>query len=137
MCESFNPGITVRRPLSITRVAGPRKRRISSSGPVAMTFPPPMAIASTNEGIPFVAILALCNISSADTAVSLSAFPKWIEKGGRHSALDSLLVSCSRSGNRVLGKFCGRRTVHHGVRVLDADAIRPVMVFHDVHHCIV
>jgi len=63
-----------RRWPSITRVAGPRRRRISSFPPVAVTFPAEIAIASTNEGTPFVAILALCKMISADTRISFFAF---------------------------------------------------------------
>src|SRR6266478_2838047 len=137
MCESLRPEMMVRRPPSITRVCGPRRRRISSSLPTAVILPAVMAIASTNEGTPFVAILALCNMSSADTAVSVSSFFKWIEKGGGGSALRVLLVSCNGNGNRVLGEFCGRRAVYHGVRVLDADSVGSVVVLHDVHHGIV
>src|SRR6202795_2627348 len=134
MCESLRPGMTVLRRPSITRVCGPRRRRISSSLPTAAIFPVVMAIASTNEGTPFVAILALCKMSSEDTAVSVSGFSKWIEKGGGGSALQSLLVGCSCSGNCVLGKFRGRRAMHHRVCVLDAYPVRSVVVLHDVHH---
>src|ERR1700731_4774168 len=137
MCESFRPGMTVRRRPSITRVCGPRRRRISSSLPTAAIFPAVMAIASTNEGTPFVAILALCNMSSADTVISLADFPNGFEKGGGDSALRVLLVSCNGNGNCVLGKLRGWSTVHHRVHVLDADAVRSVVALHDVHHCIV
>src|SRR5712691_74339 len=137
MCESLRPGMTVLRRPSITRVCGPRRRRISSSLPTAAIFPAVMAIASANEGTPFVAILALCNMSSADTAVSFSSFSKWIEKGGGGSARRVLFVNCDCSGNRVLRKLRGRSTVHHRVRVLDADPVCSVVVLHDVHHCIV
>src|SRR6266851_6532719 len=137
MCESLRPGMMVRRRPSRTRVCGPRRRRTSSSLPTAAILPAVMAMASTNEGTPFVAILALCNMSSADTAVSVSSFSKWIEKGGGGSARRFLLVNCDCSGNRVLGKFCGRRAVHHGVCVLDADPVGSVVVLHDVHHGIV
>src|SRR5277367_4906531 len=65
MCESLRPGITVRRFASITVVAGPRRRKMSRSLPVAVIFPPVIARASTNDGRLFVAILALCNIVSA------------------------------------------------------------------------
>src|SRR5882757_3220796 len=136
MCESLRPGMTVRRRPSITLVCGPRRRRISSSLPTAPIFPAVMAMASTNDGNPFVAILALCNMRSADTAVSVRVL-QWVEKGGGHSALRVLLVSCNGNGNRVLGKFRGWRAVHHGVCVLDAYPVCPVMVLHDVHHGIV
>src|SRR5712664_3895658 len=137
MCESLRPGMTVRWHPSITCVCGPRRHRISSSLPTAAIFPAVMAIASANEGTPFVAILALCNMSSADTAVSVSNFSKWIEKGGGGSARRVLLVNSNCRGNRVLGKFRGRRTVHHRVHVLDADPVCSVMVLHDIHHGIV
>src|SRR6266853_2030667 len=137
MCESLRPGMTVRRRPSITRVCGPRRRKISSSLPTAAIVPAVMAIASTNEGTPFVAILALCNMISADTEVSVSSFSKWIEKGGGGSARRVLLVNCDCSGNRVLREFRGRRAVHHRVHVLDADPVGSIVVLHDVHHCIV
>src|SRR6266481_588212 len=137
MCESLRPGMTVRRRPSITRVCEPRRRRISSSLPTAAILPAVMAMASTNEGAPFVAILALCNMSSADTAVSVSNFSKWFEKGGGSSARRVLLVDCNCSGNRVLREFRGRRAVHHRVHVLDADPVGSVVVLHDVHHRIV
>src|SRR5713226_2884243 len=137
MCESLRPGMMVRRRPSITRVCGPRRCRISSSLPTAAILPAVMAIASTNEGTPFVAILALCNMSSADTAVSVSSFSKWIEKGGGNSARRFLLVNCNGSGNRVLGKFRGRRAVHHRVHVLDADPVSSVVVLHDIHNGVI
>src|SRR5882724_12745129 len=137
MWESLRPGMTVRRRPSITCVCGPRRPRISSSLPTAAIFPAVMAIASTNDGAPFVAILALCTMSSADTAVSVSSFSKWIEKGGGGSALQVLLVGCNGSGNRVLREFRSWRAVHHGVCVLDADPISSVMVLYNVHHRIV
>src|SRR6266849_4555084 len=133
MCESLRPGMTVRRRPSITRVCGPRRRRISSPLPTAAILPAVMAIASTNEGTPFVAILALCNMSSADTAVSVSGFSKWIEKGGGGSARRVLLVNCNCDGNRVFGKFRGRSAVHHRVGVFHADSVSAVVGFHDIH----
>src|SRR6266481_9018110 len=136
MCESLRPGTTVRRCPSITRVCGPRRRRISSLLPTATIFPAVMAMASSNDGNPFVAILALCNMRSADTAVSVRVL-EWVEKGGGHSALRVLLVSCSQRGNRVLGKFRGRRTVHHGVCVLDAYPVCSVVALYDVHYGVV
>src|SRR6266403_1548434 len=137
MCESLRPGMTVRRRPSITRVCGPPRRRISSFLPAAAIFPAVMAMASTNEGTPLVAILALCKMRSADTAVSFSSFSKWIKKGGGGSARRVLLVNCNCSGNRVLWEFRGRRAVYHRVHVLDADTVCSVMVLHDVHHGIV
>src|SRR5580765_3961374 len=136
MCESLRPGMTVRRRPSITRVCGPRRRRISSSLPTATIFPPVMAIASTNEGTLFVAILALCKMSSADTVISLSGFPNGLRRA-EEARPSVLLVSCNGNGNPVLGKFCGRSTVYHCVCVLDADSVRSVVVLHDIHHGIV
>src|SRR5579862_690740 len=137
MCESFRPGITVRLRPSITRVCGPRRRRISSSLPAASIFSAVMAIASTNEGTPFVAILALCKINSADTAISVSSYSKWIEKGGGDSARRGLLVGCDCNGNHILREFRSRRAVHHRVRVLDADPVSSIVVLHNIHHGIV
>src|SRR6266446_9779341 len=137
MCESLRPGMTVRRRPSITRVCGPRRRRISSSFPTAAIFPAVMAIASTNEGTPFVAILALCKMSSADTAVSVSGFSKWIEKGGGGSALRVLLVSCEGGWNYIFGKLRCWQTMDHGVSVFDPNTIGSEMRSHDVHDCVV
>ena len=63
--------MTVRPPASITDVAGPRCRRMSLLVPAAVILPSLMAIASTNDGTPFVAILALCRMLSAGMGVSL------------------------------------------------------------------
>src|SRR6476659_6604909 len=81
MCESLRPGITVRPFASMIFVLGPRSLKISRSLPVATIFPSVMATASTNEGTPFVAILALYNIVSAGIEISL--FP--IVSGMRES----------------------------------------------------
>src|SRR6202142_1709281 len=137
MCESFRPGMTVRLCPSIRRVCGSRRRRISSSLPAAVIFPAVIATASTNEGTPFVAILALCNMSSADTAVSVSNSPNGLRRAEEAPPVWFLLGSCGQHGNRVLGEFCGRSTVYHRVRVLDADPVCSVMVLHDIHHRIV
>src|SRR4029077_20375865 len=92
MCESFSPGMTVRPRPSVTRVAGPRRRRISSFPPVAVTFPLEMAIASTNEGTLFVAILALCKMISADTRISFFVFHRPVRRDG--SKLPPLFFTC-------------------------------------------
>src|SRR5580765_3582933 len=136
MCESLRPGITVRRRPSITRVCGPRRRRISSSLPTAAIFPAVMAMASTNEGTPFVATLALCKMSSADTVVSLSDFPNG-GKGGGGSALRVLLVSCEGSWNYIFGKLRGWQAMDHGVSVFDPNTIGSEMRSHDVHDGVV
>src|ERR1700739_1745081 len=136
MCESLRPGMTVRRPPSITRVCGPRRRRISSSLPTAAIFPAGMAIASTNEGTPFVAILELCKMSSADTVISLQVF-QWIEKGGGNSALHVLLVSCEGGWNHIFGALRRWQTMDHGVSVFDPNTIGSEMRSHDVHDCVV
>src|ERR1700756_4778562 len=137
MCESLRPGMTVRRRLSITRVCGPRRRRISSSLPTAAIFPDVMAIASANDGTSVVAILALCNMSSADMAVSVSNFSKGIEKGGEGSALWALLVGCEGGWNYIFGKLRRWQTMNHGVSVFDPNTISSEMRSHDVHDCIV
>src|ERR1700688_3448969 len=84
--------MTVRPWPSITRVAGARRLRISSLPPVAVTFPSETAIASTNEGILFVAILALCRMISADTRISFFVFQRLVRKDG--SKLPPLLFTC-------------------------------------------
>src|SRR6476659_4858082 len=71
MCESLRPGITVRPFPSMILLLGPRNLKMSRSLPIAMIFPSVTAIASTNDGTPFVAILALCNIVSAGIEISL------------------------------------------------------------------
>src|SRR6266478_1431779 len=132
--------MTVRPRPSMTRVAGPRRRRISSFPPVVVTFPSEIAIASTNEGTPFVAILALCKMISADTRISFLffVFHRLVKKGGSiASAPCSLLVSYDGSGNGVFGELRGWSAVHHRVHVLDSDPIRSVMVLHNVHHGVV
>src|SRR4029077_4238499 len=96
-----------------------------------------MAIASTNEGTPFVAILALCNIRSADTAVSVSNFSKGIEKGGEASALWALLVGCEGGWSYIFGKLRCWQTMDHGVSVFDPNTISSEMRSHDVHDCVV
>src|ERR1700722_16383920 len=137
ICESFSPGMTVRPPPSMTRVAGPRRLRISSLTPVAVTFPSEIAIASTNEGTLFVAILALCRMISADTRISFGVFQRFVRRGEASFRPCSLLVSYGSSGNVVFGEPSGWSTVYHRVRVLDSDSIRSVMVLHNVHHGIV
>src|SRR5260370_7780191 len=72
--------MTVRPRPSMTRVAGPHRRRISSFPPVAVTFPSEIAIASTNEGTPFVAILPLCKMISADTRISFFVFHRLVRR---------------------------------------------------------
>src|SRR5882724_2865249 len=71
MCESLRPGITVRPFASMILVLGPRSLKISRSLSIAMILPSATARASTNDGTPFVAILALCNIVSAGIEISL------------------------------------------------------------------
>src|SRR5882762_612448 len=129
--------MTVRPRPSMTRVAGPHRRRISSLPPVAVTFPSEMAIASTNEGTPFVEILALCKMISADTGISFVFYPPARTGGKQASAPCSLLVSNGGSRNGVFGELRGWSAVHHRVRVLDSDPVGPVMVLHNVHHGIV
>src|SRR5246127_3300020 len=84
--------MTVRPPPSMTRVAGPRRLRISSVTPVAVTLPSEIAIASTNEGTLFVAILALCRMISADTRISFGVLQRFVRKGG--SKLPPLFFTC-------------------------------------------
>src|SRR6267142_5336276 len=64
--------MTVRPFASITLVAGPCScRRILSLVPVALILPGVIAIASTNDGVALVAILALWMIVSAAIVVLL------------------------------------------------------------------
>src|ERR1700741_2584954 len=96
-----------------------------------------MAMASTNEGTLFVAILALSNMSSADTGIFLSDFPNGLRRAEGTPPLEFLLVSSSQLRNRGIGTIRGRRTVPHRVHVLDADPVCSVVVLYDVHHRIV
>src|ERR1700722_9431149 len=120
----------------MTWVAGPRKRRISSLPPMAVTFPSEIAIAWTNEGAQLVAIFALCNMTSAAPRISFFVF-QGLREGRKHaSAPRSLFVSYC-SGHGVFGKFRGRSAVHHRVGVLDPDPVSSVVGLHNVHHGIV
>src|SRR5271170_3708200 len=130
--------MTVRFRPSMTRVAGPRRRRISSLLPVAVTFPLEIAIASTNEGTLFVAILALCKMISADTQISFFVSIDFAREGGSElPPSGSLLVSQVGSGNGVFRQLRGWSAVDHRVRVLDSDPVGSVVGFHNVHHGIV
>src|ERR1700752_38515 len=79
MCELLRPGITVLPFASMILVLGPRSVKISRSLPIAVIFPSVMATASTNEGIPFVAIFALYNIVSAGIKISLMAMSDMLQ----------------------------------------------------------
>src|SRR6266446_4654169 len=129
--------MTVRPWQSMTRVAGPRRRKISSFRPVAVTFPSETAIASTNEGAPFVAILALCKMISADTRVSFFVFYRLRERAEACFRPCALLVSRGSGVNCVFGELSGWSTVYHRVRVLDSDSVSSIVVFHNVHLVIV
>src|ERR1700693_2340038 len=129
--------MTVRLRPSITRVAGPRRRRISSFPPMAVTFPSEIAIASTNEGTPFVAILALCKMISADTGISYFVFYRLRERAEACFRPCAFLVSCGSSAKGVFGELSCWSAVYHRVRVLDSDPVSSVMVFHNIHHSIV
>src|SRR6266446_2995966 len=143
MCESLSPGITVRPLASMILVLGPRSLKISRSLPIAMIFPSVMATASTKDGTPFVAILALYNIVSAGIEISLVQ-PLWcglfaIPEGGEFPALwpPYLLVSSNKRRDLVFRKFRRRCAMDHGVRVLHTNAVCSHVRFHDIHHGIV
>ena len=89
------------------------------------------------RGHPIRGDLGVVQYESADTAISCLDFPTMLRRAEAASALRSLLVGGNSSGNHVLGKFRGWRTVHHGVRVLDTDPVGSVVVLHDVHHGVV
>src|SRR5258706_636625 len=137
MCESLSPGMTVRPRPSMTRVAGPRRRRILSFPPMAVTFSSEIAIASTSEDTPFVAILALCKMSSTDTRISFVVFQRLVRKAEASFRPCSLLVSYGSSGNVIFGELSRRSAMYHRVCVLDSDPISSVMALHNVHHGIV
>src|SRR6266496_2514696 len=111
MCESLRPGITVRPFASMTLVSGPRSPKISRSVPGAVIFPSVTARASTIDGNPFVAILALCNIVSAGIEISLVQLLSFELFGTRGLGIPApwgLLIYLVSSGHRrdfVLGKF--------------------------------
>src|SRR5882672_2036164 len=143
MCESLRPGITV-RPIALRRlVRGPRSLKISRSLPIAVIFPSVIATASTKEGTPFVAILALYNIVSAGIEISLvqplSCELFAIPEGGEFqpSGLVFWLVSSNKRRDLVFRKFRRRCAMDHGVRVLHTNAICSHVRFHDIHHGIV
>src|SRR5580704_11310179 len=115
--------MTVRPRPSITRVNRPRRRRISSFPPEAVTFPSEIAIASTNEGTLFVAIFALCKIISADTRISFFAFYRRQERAEASFRPFVLFVRCDSGWNFIFGKLRCWQTMHHGVGVLDPDAV--------------
>src|SRR6266496_2137209 len=141
MCESLRPGITVRLFASMIPVLGPRSLKISRSLPIAVIFPSVMATASTKEGTPFVAILALYNIVSAGIKISLDQplSCKLFATGGRGipALLLFLLVSSDERRDLVFGKFRSWCAMDHGVRVLHTNAICSHVRFHDIHHGIV
>src|SRR5712672_509628 len=129
--------MTVRPRPSMTRVAGPRRRRISLFLPVAITFPSEIAIASRNEGTLFVATLALCKMMSADTRISFVVFQRFVRRAEASFRPCSLLVSYGSSGNVVFGELRGWSAVYHRVRVFDSDSVSAIMVLHNIHHGIV
>src|ERR1700756_882859 len=148
MCESFRPGMTVLFLPSITRVSGPGNRRISSSFPVAVFFPPLMASASTNDGTPFVAIFALCRIVSTDIENLLQDQLPFSR--GRVGLLLPLVSALSADSKFSGGSTCGsgrhlfarhlpirerRRicTMHHRVGILHTHSVGACVVLHNVH----
>src|SRR6266849_6254534 len=143
MCESLRPGITVRPFASMILVLGPRSLKISRSLPIAVIFPSVTATASTNEGTPLVAILALYNIVSAGIKISLvqplSRELLAIPEGGEFqpSGLLFLSVSSNKRRDLVFRKFRRRCAMDHGVRVLHTNAICSHVRFHDIHDGVV
>jgi hypothetical protein len=97
MCESFNPGMTVRPLTSMAVVAGPRSLSISPLEPDAEIFPLLTAIAPTWEGIPFVAIFALCKKGPWTRQPAYKWGGKW-----RRRTSQSALVFSPLSVNEVL-----------------------------------
>src|SRR6266699_1419107 len=143
MCESLRPGITVRPFASMILVLGPRSLKISRSLPIAVIFPSVMATASTNEGTPFVVILALYNIVSAGIEISLVQPLCWEPflrpEGGEFPALwpPYLLVSSNKRRDLVFRKFRRRCAMDDGVRVLHTNAIGSHVRFHNIHDGVV
>src|SRR5258705_5330182 len=148
MCESLRPGITVRPSALMRLVMGPRSLKISRSLPIAVIFPAVIATASTKDGTPFVAILALYNIVSAGIKISLvqpRALSGLRPEGGNFPALGPLflvselylLVSSDERWDLVFRKFRRRCAMDHGVRILQPDAVCSHVRFHDIHNCIV
>src|SRR5258708_29044710 len=107
--------MTVRPIVSMNLVWGPCSLKITRSLSIATIFPSVTATASTNEGTPFVAILALYNIVSAGIKISLvqPLLFKLFATGGPGIRgipalwLPFLLLSVSSDNRRhlVFGKF--------------------------------
>src|SRR5438552_1736240 len=116
--------MTVRPLASITSVPGPRWRRTSSLVPAAKILSPAIATASTNDGTRFVAIFALCRMTSTGTETSFAT-------------RKSLFLLRRSRGDDVLREARRRGAVDHRVGVLHAHAVGPAVGLHDVHHRVV
>src|SRR4051794_27783914 len=116
--------MAVRPPASITSVRSPRCSSMSWSVPAARNLPSLIATASTNDGSPLVAILALWRMTSAGI---WSSFPR----------AASLLVCRGAGRDAVFGELRRRGAVDHRVGVLHADAVRPEVGLHDVEDRVV
>src|SRR5262245_19067756 len=124
MCESFNPGITVRPPASTTRVAAPRWRMTSRSSPTATKRPPRIATADARgSAASIVATRPWCRIRSAS---------------GTGSARAPIVAPSALLRLDDLRPLRGlRRLVHHRVRVLDARAVGAGVLLQDLHQGVV
>jgi len=127
MCESLRPGMTVLRRPSITCVCGPRRRRISTS------FPQRLSSGRYGDGFnkrghPVRGDLGVVQYDSADKVISLSGFPNGLRRAESPPPVEFLLVNCDCSGNRILGKFRGRRAVAPSVYTYSTRSRRLVVV---------
>src|SRR6266849_7875754 len=121
----------VRPPQLITCVASPQCRRISTSFPTSMIFPSLIATASTNDGTPFVAILARCKMILGCINLHSRLLPTSV------FVPDRLLLVRRDRRHKVLRQSSTRRRMNHRVGVLDAHAVGAVVTLHDIHHGVV
>src|SRR5262249_32239772 len=125
--ESLRPGITVAPSRSMTRVPGPFDGMTSAVVPTWENVPWRIATASADGRLPsMVAKRPLRRITSAvpvaDDVMAPPGIGLLVADGGRY---------------RVLREARRRSLVHHGVRVLDADAVGAAVVLDDVHDGVV
>src|SRR5262249_8543427 len=92
-------GMTVRPLASMTKVAGPRWRRISSLAPAATNLPPSIATASTNDEARLVAILALCRMTSAGMETSFAAHESPLAASFQLAGTTDQLKACRHYGS--------------------------------------
>src|SRR5262245_56211415 len=111
----------------MTCVPGPFDCMTSAVVPTWENVPCRIATASANGRLPSMVVKRpLCRIRSAVFAAD-DVMPRPV--------IGSLVPDGDRY--RVLGETRRRSLVHHGVRVLDADAVGAAVALHDVHDGVV